>query len=58
MSRFHAQSSVAKQPPQRHLEMEQLLLGELGASAATATQVAPGVFSFKPSAPTEEEKAA
>ena len=38
--------------------MEELLLGELGANAATATQVAPGVFSFKPSAPTEEEKAA
>lgn len=31
------------------------MLGELGANAATAEQIAPGMFSFKPSPPTAEE---
>ena len=35
--------------------MEQLLLGELGGNAATAHQIAPGMFSFRPGPPTEEE---
>ena len=33
----------------------ELLLGELGGNAATAHQIAPGMFSFKPGPPTEEE---
>jgi hypothetical protein len=36
--------------------MEKLLLGELGGNAATAHEIAPGMFSFKPAPPTEEEK--
>ena len=35
--------------------MEQLLLGELGGNASTAHQIAPGMFSFRPGPPTEEE---
>ena len=38
--------------------MEQLLLGELGGNAATATCHGPGMYSFKPAPPTEEEKRA